>query len=42
MFKTPKVWLLSVFMLAGCPGAGDRINPQRNDDSETGFSECLL
>ncbi|ALB70158.1 hypothetical protein VG539_002875 [Cronobacter muytjensii] len=27
MFKAPKLWLLSVFLLSGCPGAGDRLTP---------------
>lgn len=27
MFKAPKLWLLTVFMLAGCPGQGDRLTP---------------
>lgn len=27
MFKLSKAWLLSVFLLAGCPGKGDRLTP---------------
>ncbi|EOL9003123.1 putative T6SS immunity periplasmic lipoprotein [Cronobacter turicensis] len=27
MFKAPKLWLLTVFLLAGCPGQGDRLTP---------------
>ncbi|ELY6244855.1 hypothetical protein SNQ22_001200 [Cronobacter universalis] len=27
MFKAPKLWLVVVFMLAGCPGHGDRLTP---------------